>query len=110
SEVLQEDGRLHQPVEAGARLFEDRLQVCEDLLRLLADRPRDRGVSRLQAELAGDEHEAAGGDGLRVRRSLKGRRRSLGADDALVAHARASCLSHASASAAPSALKIASST
>src|SRR5205085_2873067 len=37
-EVLQEHGRLHEPVERASRLLEDRAQVREHLLRLLADR------------------------------------------------------------------------
>src|SRR2546423_979787 len=36
-EVLQEHGRLHEAIERGSRLLEDRAQVCEDLLRLRAD-------------------------------------------------------------------------
>src|SRR5436190_17718901 len=98
-EALEEDRRLHEAVEPGARLREDRLQVREDLFGLLLDPARDHGVSRLQAELAGDEDEAAGRDGLRVRRALERRRRCLGPDDVLLGHGRASRLSHASASA-----------
>src|SRR5207247_10955866 len=90
--------------------LEDRAQVRKDLLRLLLDAACDRGVPRLQAELAGDEDEAAGRDRLRVRRALERRRRRLGAHHRLLAHGRGSSLSHASASAAPSPLKIASST
>src|SRR6478752_7690087 len=109
-EVLEIDRRLHEAVERSARLLEDRLQVREDLFGLLLDPARDRGVSRLQAELAGDEDEAAGRDRLRVRRALERRRRGLGPDDTLLAHERSSRRSHASASAGPSPLKIASST
>ena len=39
-EVLEEDGRLDEPVEAGARRLEDRAQVREHLLGLLLDRRR----------------------------------------------------------------------
>ena len=38
AEVGEEDGRLHDPVETAAGLLENRLQVPEDLLRLLLDR------------------------------------------------------------------------
>src|SRR5262249_16861102 len=109
-EVLEKDGGLHEPVEPGASLLEDRPEICEGLLGLLLDGARDRGVSRPEARLTRDEDEGGGRDRLRVRRALEGRRRDLGADDALFAHGRASCLSHASASAAPSPLKIASRT
>src|SRR5438128_7161695 len=106
-EVLEEDGRLHEPVKAGARLAEDRGQVRKDPLGLLLDPARDRSVAGLQAELARDEDEAARGDRLRVRRSLERRRGALGADDGLLAHSVPPMGSHAWASAAPSALKIA---
>src|SRR5207253_10674577 len=101
---------LHAPDEPAAGRLEDRLEVWEDLLRLLLDPAGNRDVAGLQAELARDEDEAPRCDRLRVRRSLKRRRSRLGAHDLLVAHRRASSLSHASASAAPRALKIASST
>ena len=110
-EVLEEDRRLDEPVEAGARLLEDRLQVREDLLGLLLDPARDRGVARLQAELPGDEDEAAGArspastarPGTAPAQPRCGRRSCRSSDVPPVC-------SHASARAAPSALKIASST
>src|SRR6476469_6358456 len=49
-EVLEVDRRLHEAVERGARLLEDRLQVREDPFGLLLDPAGDRGVARLQAE------------------------------------------------------------
>src|SRR6476661_4032333 len=72
-EVLKIDRRLHESVEPGARLLEDRLQVREDLFGLLLDPAGDCGVARLQAELARDEDKAAGRDGLRVRGALERR-------------------------------------
>jgi SAM-dependent methyltransferase len=95
AEVLEEDGRLHEPVETAAGFLQDGSQVREDLLGLLRDPARDLGVARLQAELPGDEDEAARRDRLRVRGALERRRCGLGADDALVAHSRGRSLSHA---------------
>src|SRR6185437_2694485 len=109
-EVLEVDGCLHEPMESAPRLLEDCPQVREDLLSLLLDPAGDGGVPRLQPQLARHEDEAPGRDRLRVRGALERRGRGLGADDALLAHGRGSGLSHACASAAPSALKIASST
>src|SRR5438477_8986509 len=46
-QVLQEDGRLDEPVERGARGLEDRTEVGEDLLGLIADLVGDHlGVIR----------------------------------------------------------------
>src|SRR5207248_5308006 len=91
-------------------LLEDRPGIRKGRLGLLLNAAGDRGVPRLQAQLPGDEHQVAGRDRLGVRRALERSGRGFGADDLLLAHERASCLSHASPSAAPSPLKIASST
>src|SRR5690242_16835033 len=109
-EALEEDGRLHEPVETGARRREDRTQVRQHLLGLVGDVvPDDLSVVWLQCELAGHEHEPVRLDRLRVRRTLKRGGSHLGADDLLHASSllrgRSAC-----ASAAPRALKIASST
>src|SRR2546423_5957376 len=70
-EVLQEHGRLHEAIERGSRLLEDRAQVCEDLLRLRADlAARQLLFAWPQRELAGHEDEAPCLDRLRVRRAL----------------------------------------
>ena len=86
AEVLEEDGRLDEPVEAGAGLLEDRAQVLHHLLGLLRDPLHGLLVTRLQAELAGDEDEARRLHSLVVRRSLERCGRALGADDLLVCH------------------------
>src|SRR2546427_3651758 len=58
-EGLQEDGRLHELVERGSRLLEDRAQVREHLLRLRADlAARQLLHARPQRELTGHEDEA----------------------------------------------------
>src|SRR5437763_6087286 len=111
-EVLQEHGLLHEPVERASRLLEDRAQVREHLLRLLADRSAlQLLVAGLQRELAGHEEEAACFDRLRVRRSLERRGRCLGANDILhESSLESGTWRQASPSAAPTALKIAAST
>src|SRR5262249_61951273 len=79
----------------------------------LRDVAFDGRVPGHEPELAGDEHELADTDRLVVGRSLKGRRCCLGADHGLV-HAVSLVQSrttvNACASAAPSALKMASTT
>src|SRR2546423_4723887 len=110
-EVLQEDRRLHEPGEAAARLLEDRPQVGEHLLRLLLDRAAlQLGMTGLERELAGDEDETVALDRLRVRGALKRRRCRLGPYDLLVRHVAVLRGPQASASATPSALKMASRT
>ena len=86
TEILEKDGRLHEPVEAAAGLLEDRAQVLHHLLGLGRDPVDGRLVSRPKAELAGDEDEPGGLHGLVVRRSLERRGRALGADDLLLGH------------------------
>ena len=74
--------------------------------------PRSR-VVRAERELAGDEDEASRHDALGVRRALKRGRRRLGAYDVLLLHRSSDqvvCGRAAWASAAPRALKMASST
>ena len=113
-EVLQEDRRLHELVQAAARLLQDRAEILQRLLRLLGDAPAHHPapVGR-QTELAGDEDEAADLDSLVVGRSLERSGRALGADDLLLCHlcspSRQARLD-ACARAAPSALKMASRT
>src|SRR5207248_3153412 len=103
-EVLEEDGRLDDPVERAPGSLEDRAQVRERLLGLVGDVAGDEFLlARLQRQLAGDEHETVRLDRLRVRRPLEGRGCCVGADRLL--HSR-----HAIPSAAPRALKIARST
>src|SRR5690349_3295048 len=109
-EVLEEDRRLDELVEPGARLLEDRAEVREDLLRLFLDRAaRKRFVARLEGELARDEDEVPRLDRLRVGRALERRGRRLRAHDGL-AHSGPPSVAHACARARRSALKIASST
>src|SRR5581483_10102911 len=87
-EILEEDGRLHETVQAGARLLENGAQVREDLLRLLLDRAAAELVrTRLQRKLSRDEDEAARADRLRVRRALERRGRRLRPHHCLVSHA-----------------------
>src|SRR6266516_1775355 len=106
-QVLQEDRRLHEPLEGRARLLQYLAQVREDLLRLRADVSTEQVVlARSQRQLPGDEDEAAGLDRLRVRRPLERRRRCLGANN-LLAHICSSGPGtglHAWPSAAPTAL------
>src|SRR6266511_130966 len=115
AEVDEVDCRLHELVEARARLLQNGAQIGEHLLGLVLDRlDDDLCVLRPQGELARDEHEPTGLDRLRVRRPLKGRGCVLGANNFLhVLRAPffgALRCSQARPSAEPSALKIASST
>ncbi len=88
AEILQEDGRLHEPLETRAGRLEDRPEVAEDLVGLLLDRVAGQLLlAGSEADLARDEDEAVRLDRLRVRGSLKRRRRRLGPDDRLVAFA-----------------------
>ena len=65
AEVREVHRRLHEPVEARPRGFEDRPEVREHLLRLLSDRAaHELCVTGLEGHLTGDEHEAAGRDRL----------------------------------------------
>src|SRR5205814_8249227 len=72
--------------EPAARGFENRLEISEDLLGLLLDRLADDVAARRERELAGDEHEVAAADGLRIRRALERRGRLVGADGGLGGH------------------------
>ena len=86
-EALQEDRRLRELVQAAPRLLQDRAQILHRLLGLLGDAAADHPAPvGGEAELAGDEDEAADLDGLVVRRSLERSGRTLGADDLLLCH------------------------
>src|SRR5207253_956940 len=110
-EVLEEDRRLDEAVERRPGLLEDRAQVGEDLLGLRADLAAgELRLARAQRELPRDEDEAVRLDRLRVRRPLERRRRCFGAYDLLAHCSPPGGRRHAWPSAAPRALKIATST
>src|SRR5262249_22010808 len=117
-EVRQEDRCLHDPVDAAARGFENRLQVQEHPLRLRLDRlARELRGAGDKSELTRDEHEPAGRDRLRIRSSLERSRSPFCPHGCFLRHllslhafgsrrrGRQAC-----ASATPSALKMASRT
>src|SRR4029450_7936007 len=63
TQIEQKDRRLHDSIEPRACLFENRLQVVEDLLRLLLDRlAADLRMVGLERELAWHEDESVRAD------------------------------------------------
>src|SRR6185295_1055541 len=109
-EVLEEDGRLDESVEAASGGLQDRTEICERLFGLLLDRlAGDLVTSRLESDLAGNEDEPVRLDRLGIRRALERRGCGLGAyhlfHSSFLLRGRQAC-----ASATPSALKIASRT
>src|SRR5262245_40782219 len=112
-EVLEEHRRLHDTVERAAGGFEDRAQVCEDLLGLRADLAAHQlGLPRLQSKLPRDEDEPVRLDRLRVRSALERGRRRFRPNNLLrhESSLESGTGRHACPSAAPTALKIAAST